>query len=199
MWLIRHTAVKALPGICYGRSEVPVAESFAADVEGLMKTLRERMRMARDESELAGRGLPRVIWTSPAERCRVVAEILRAKINEDRDREVSVEIRVDERLAELNFGAWESQSWDTLRGPEVDAWMNDPWRKRPPGGETAEEMWTRVGAFRAERRGEDRFRSNDLVVTHGGVIRAWRSLAEEREWWDLFAEKIAFGSLWQAE
>ena len=200
-----------------------LAETFNEEMEEVMTSLQscasERIEMRAHECGVGkeGPGLtavkPPMIWTSPATRCRVLADKLQRRLG------IS-EIRVDDRLAELHFGLWEGCRWDDLRGGAVDAWMRDPWNMRPPGGEAAWELWERVKAFRDERRAEmacargvsealkntliksdevSWISGDGIVITHAGVIRAWRSLAENRPWQELFAEKIALGSVWTVD
>ena len=45
-------------------------------------------------------------------------------------------MRFDARLAELDFGHWEMQSWDGIPRAEVDAWAADVAHYRPGGGES---------------------------------------------------------------
>lgn len=204
MWLIRHTTVVSEPGLCYGRSEIPLAKSFADDVKALREELETKFLNREGGASSTGLRYPRVIWTSPSERCRRLAESLQMYWEKHDSRLSGYEVRTDSRLVELNFGVWEGQNWERLRGPEVDAWMNDPWRERPSGGETAKSMWERVASFRDQRRWERNRRESgaesvDLVITHAGVIRAWRSIAEGRGWQEFFGEKIPFGSVWNAD
>jgi alpha-ribazole phosphatase len=204
MWLIRHTTVVSRPGFCYGRSEVPLATSFVDDVKTLREELETKFLKPAGPMNSGPSRSPRVIWTSPSPRCRRLADTLKMYWEKHDKVLAGYEVRSDSRLVELNFGAWEGQEWERLSGPEVDAWMRDPWRERPPGGETAKKMWARVASFRDERRWEknrrkDGAESDDLVITHAGVIRAWRSIAEGRDWQEFFGEKIPFGSVWKAD
>ncbi len=166
--LIRHTRLAGAPGLCYGRSEVPLAASFDAEVAAVRAQLPWS---------------PEVVWTSPAARCRRLAERLGGTLREDA------------RLQELHFGAWEGRVWESFRGPESEAWALNPWALRPPGGETGEELWRRVADFRAElARG--RAAQRVVVVTHAGVIRAWRTQAEGRTWADSLTLPVEFGALY---
>ena len=165
--LIRHTRVAIPQGLCYGRTNVPLAETF------------------EEESAAVRAGLPwtpLAVWSSPAERCRRLAARLTAG-----------EVRIEPRLAELDMGEWDGRRWDDLSGPVHEAWKADPWGTRPPGGESAEDLVARVGALRAEVMAA---RPERLVlVTHAGVIRAWRSIGEGRPLAELFSEAVGFGSL----
>jgi broad specificity phosphatase PhoE len=78
---------------------------------------------------------------------------------------------VDE-LREQDFGALRGQPYDALRGERRE----DRWRFRPPGGETLEEVFARVGpaldAIAARHLG-----SEVVVVSHGGVMAALQGWA----------------------
>ncbi|MDD2762643.1 MAG: histidine phosphatase family protein [Opitutaceae bacterium] len=168
--LIRHTRIKAPLGLCYGRSDVPLAATFPEEAAAVQARLP---------------WMPATVWTSPAKRCRLLAERLGAGA-----------VKVDSRLAELDFGLWEGRRWDELHGSEVETWMRAPWTARPPGGETAGELLRRVDAFRKQLLMLEAGRT--AVVTHAGVIRAWRSLAERRSLESVFAEQIEYGAVYEA-
>lgn len=95
------------------------------------------------------------------------------------------------------MGAWEGRRWDEFRGPESEAWALDPWRQRPPGGESGQEFWARVARLRAEFLALKLDRA--VIVTHAGVIRAWRGLAEGRPLDAVMREPVPFGSIWSAD
>jgi alpha-ribazole phosphatase len=165
--LIRHTRVLVPAGVCYGRSEVPLAETFAEEARSV------RGRLPWEPAE---------VWTSPALRCLALADRLGA-----------APVRIEPRLWELDFGAWEGRLWEDFRGPESEAWALDPWSRRPPGGETAEELWDRVGELRSELIAADADRI--ALVTHAGVIRAWRGHETGRSLRELWADPVAFGEI----
>lgn len=165
--LIRHTRVAAQPGVCFGWSDVPLADTFPEEA----RSVRERLPW-----------LPAEVWTSPAQRCRVLAEQLGVTW-----------VRVEPRLQELDFGGWEGRRWEDFRGPESEAWANDPWTRRPPGGETAAELWARVGELRAELLAGDTDRI--ALITHAGVIRAWRGLMTGRPLRELWSDPVEFGGI----
>ena len=165
--LIRHTRVAIPQGLCYGRTDVPLTEGFEHEAAVVRASLP---------------WTPLAVWSSPAERCRRLAARLTAG-----------EVRLEPRLAELDMGEWDGCKWDDLSGPVHEEWKADPWRTRPPGGESAEDLVARVGALRAEVMAA---RPERLVlVTHAGVIRAWRSIGEGRALAELFTEAVGFGSL----
>jgi alpha-ribazole phosphatase len=138
---VRHPAADVLPGVCYGRLDVPVADPSAA-------------------SALAARlaGMGGTVWTSPARRCRVVADALRAPI-------------VDPRLLELDFGDWEGRAWNEVPRSALDAWAADITGFAPPGGESGAALIERVSAFASRLSSGDH-----VVVTHGGPLKVLTAL-----------------------
>jgi alpha-ribazole phosphatase len=160
--VIRHTRVAVAKGVCYGRTDVPLAGTFAQEAAAV----RARLTVG-----------PRVVFTSPAVRCQQLAQTLGAG-----------EIRIDVRLWELDFGAWENRCWDDLPRAEVDAWAEEFVDAGPPGGESFRSLAQRVNAFRGELSGE-----NIAVVTHAGVIRAWLCLEEGRPFSKAFERTVEFG------
>jgi alpha-ribazole phosphatase len=132
--LVRHPPVDA-GGRCYGRLDLPLADPADADL-------------------LAARIGPvaRTVWTSPAQRCRLVAARLGPH-------------RVDARLQELDFGAWEGMAWDAVPRAMLDAWAADPWNFAPPGGESAAALAERVRAVAPS------LEDGDVLITHGGPLR----------------------------
>ena len=133
--LVRHPAVEA-GGRCYGRLDVGVADPASVG------------RLAAELAPLGG-----TVWTSPARRCRLVAEALG-------------DHRVDPRLQELDFGAWEGVPWDDVPRAGLDAWAADPWGFAPPGGESGAALVARVRAFAARCTVGDH-----IVITHGGPLK----------------------------
>ncbi len=124
------------PGTCYGRTDLALADP--ASVAPLAAAVRVTSA---------------TVWSSPARRCRAVAEALGPH-------------RIDARLLELDFGAWESVAWDDIARTDVDAWAADPWHNAPPRGETGRGLAARVTEFAAELG-----RGDHVVITHGGPLK----------------------------
>jgi alpha-ribazole phosphatase len=149
--LIRHTAVDCAPGICYGRLDLPLAPAKA---EGDIRAVC---------AQLAGFEAAR-LWSSPALRCRRLAEALGRPI-------------LDPRLVELDLGAWEGRPWDDVPRAELDRWAADPLGFAAPGGETGEMLVARVRSFFEELRATE---GDHAVVSHGGPLRILSALAGGR-------------------
>ena len=106
------------------------------------------------------------IVSSPLRRCADFAQQL--------GRQINLEVTLDARWSELDFGTWEGLSPSDVaatRGAALARFWADPQQDPPPhDGEPWSLFQTRVlDAWRALERltGEQRV----LVVTHGGVIR----------------------------
>lgn len=144
--LVRHPEPVVGPEICYGRLDIPAKNAGAV--------------AARLRAELPG-GLP--VWTSPLQRCRELAELLRP------------DAAIDERLSEMNFGLWEGRPWEAIPRAELDAWAADVAGYAPPGGESPLLLQRRALDFVAGLAVPEA-----VVVTHAGVIRTllahWQGL-----------------------
>lgn len=112
--LIRHPRPAVEPGICYGQTDVGLAES-ATEVA-------TRLRPLLPESF--------ALHASPLARARLLAEALGAPT-------------LDDRLKEIHFGEWEGRSFADI-GSAIDDWAADPLGFRAPGGESPREMAARV-------------------------------------------------------
>lgn len=156
--LIRHPAPRVAPGICYGRSDLALAEDVAAAA-------------ARIGARLPP-GLP--LYTSPLQRCRQLADALHPAP------------RRDPRLQEMHFGDWEMIPWLEIQREALDGWAADPLGYAPPGGESVAELQGRVCDFVADLGGQGI--AEATLVTHAGVIKVLTGLARRlppREWMSL--------------
>ncbi|MEW6413807.1 MAG: histidine phosphatase family protein [Pseudomonadota bacterium] len=121
----------------------------------------------REQMHAALAALPEwgAIVSSPARRCLDFArEAAMAR---------GIDCTIDPGWHELDFGAWEGLRPDeaALRDAAAHAaFVRDPRRHAPPGGETLDALDARVGAALA--RLGDTARTPTLVVTHAGAMRA---------------------------
>lgn len=86
---------------------------------------------------------------------------------------------VDADLRERAYGEWEGLTRRECEARYPDAWarhVGDP-RSAPPGGESTEALLARV--VPAIHRAAERLSSPALLVTHGGVMRAFLAAAPE--------------------
>lgn len=153
LWLVRHAPVLAPAGLCYGASDLPAdADATRAAAESLASQLPQAM----------------AVRTSPLERCLQLARELQDQLPD-------LNLQVDERLQELNFGAWEGRLWSAIGRAEFDRWLGD-FADVPPsaGGETVRAMMTRVGQAWDDWQASG---VDQLWITHAGVMRAASLLA----------------------
>ena len=75
----------------------------------------------------------------------------------------------DPRLAEIHFGHWQGESWNSLRaagqGAAIKARQANPWTFTPPGGESYKALSVRVLDWFNSLSGPM------VVTTHGGILR----------------------------
>jgi alpha-ribazole phosphatase len=166
---VRHTAVEVAPGTCYGRLDLPLAATAAEDIAGVA-------------ARLAGFGATR-IWSSPASRCRLLAEALAAA--------TSTDPVFDDRLLELHLGDWEGCSWDNVPRTDIDRWVADPLGFAAPGGEAGHTLISRVTAAFEEIAAHP---GDHVVVTHGGPLRVLSALGR-RTAIDLLSPAPGLGSI----
>ncbi len=146
--LVRHPETEAnVSGRFVGRGHSPYTH------EGRLQLSRVPAKIAAFE--------PAVIWASPLERARLLAEKAAALS--------SLEARIDERLLELDFGQAEGHTYEEIS--EAGLAFNYRNRDEPvaPGGESRADIETRVAAFLDEIAAQG---GRHVVVTHGGVFRA---------------------------
>lgn len=163
MIALRHSRPAVAEGVCYGRTDLALAEDFDAVLTAILA------------------GLPAVgaVRSSPLGRCLRLAEAIAAA------RGLAVE--TDPRLMEMDFGRWETRAWSAIPRPELDAWAADFDHARPHGGESVAMLAARVrDALDAAGPGNP----PALWVTHSGVIRAACALIGRAPGWET---NIGFG------
>ncbi len=142
IYVIRHTQV-ASKGLCYGQSDVVLAESFLEEAEAI------RAELPTDFDR---------VYSSPTERCRQLSEALNLGT-----------VEYERKLMEMNFGDWEGKAWNELDQESLNIWMNDFVNTQPPNAESLSIVYKRVATFMEHLR-KEKF-SKVLLVTHAGVIR----------------------------
>jgi alpha-ribazole phosphatase len=164
LFLIRHTTPALAAGVCYGRTDVPLAASAAREIDAAMAPLPRFDR----------------IHSSPAQRCAKLAAALA--------RRDGCPLIFSPALSELDFGEWEQLPWSQIPREHSDPWATDTWHRAPPGGETEQALWTRVATWYDAAFTEPARRC--AIVGHGGSLRVLRCLIlglglEERWSWTL--------------
>jgi probable phosphoglycerate mutase len=128
------------------------------------------------------------IFASPSRRARETAALLAAQRQ--------LELHTLAELAEMGFGRLAGLSFDEAAQafPEVlKRWIDNPFEVTLPEGEPFLDFVGRVRRVRRQVTREWAGRTI-AVITHGGVIAAWRCLEEGREWGDFWRSIPAPGS-----
>ncbi len=81
------------------------------------------------------------------------------------------DVRLDNRLREMNFGDWENRPWDDIPRRELDAWGKDYARRAVPGGESFADLNERTLEFWDELRDSNGKDARIIVFSHAGPIR----------------------------
>lgn len=150
--LLRHTTVDVPPGMIYGQTDVPLNASFNDEAAMVIEQIAPITFDA--------------VYSSPLSRCLRLAQ------------KISSEVKTDIRLMELNFGDWEGKLWgDIDQTPEAKAWFADYVNNPAPGGESYTQLIHRCKVFIEELKKFNQ--ENICIVTHGGPIRAFKSILEK--------------------
>jgi len=169
IYLIRHTRVAPHSSICYGISDVDLAETFPDEAELVRGKLPE---------DLA----PYIFYSSPLNRCRLLADSLSLS-----------NYNIDERLIEFNFGNWELKSWADINRDELNSWIKDIANFPCPGGDILSIFTERCAAFFDEIVNSDSDRI--AVVTHTGVIHAILARLLKMPVADMFMLQVDYGGV----
>ena len=170
MYLVRHTETICEKGICYGQSDVNIAEPFDEIFHRII-------------SELPSKA---VIFSSPLKRCVILAKHIQKNIN-------IISYQEDERLKEMNFGDWELKNWNEIAPEELNPWMADFVNIKVTNGESFTELHERVGDFLSNEF--SKIKEPVIIVTHAGIIRSILCHQTSLPLKDAFKNKVDFGEV----
>jgi len=145
--LIRHTTPDIEKGVCYGQTDVPLKNTFTEEAEIVLGRLSKSVE---------------IIYTSPLSRCLQLANYLSSKL--------SIPVKVDMQLMELNFGEWEMLKWNDIDPLKLKDWMNDYVNVPCPKGESYADLAKRTNSFLNTIRLTHH--KSAAAVTHHGVMKA---------------------------
>ncbi len=168
--LIRHTTPGIEKNICYGQSDVLLKDTFPEEV----KVVLEKLPCSAD-----------VIYSSPLIRCIKLADEIAQTFN--------LPVLEDDRLREMNFGAWEMQRWNDIDQEALMKWMNGYQYEQCPQGESYLDLVSRLKEFYNEIKLKQ-YRSV-IVVTHAGVIKSSHVILRGLSLEDAISLKVEFGSI----
>jgi len=160
IYFIRHGETDwNLEGRLQGQKDIPLNDLGRVQAEEAGRRLQALCPHHEDLAYVA----------SPMRRTRETMEILRKAAGLHPEG-----YRLDERLVEITFGAWEGMTWKEVRRaePQLAALRErDKWNYVPPGGGESYAML--VDRIRPVL---DDLTRDTVVVAHGGVARAFLSI-----------------------
>ena len=163
--LIRHTRPDIAADVCYGSTDLELADTFAQERVLVINAIEHCDRLI----------------SSPLRRCRRLADAIAENFN--------IEVETDDRVREMDFGKWEGMRWSEIPEAEVALWADDFLHARPHGGESVAMLRARTLAAMSDYRSS---RQQTIVVTHSGVIKAALASGDTAKHFDT---KIEFGGI----
>jgi alpha-ribazole phosphatase len=158
--LWRHPRPQGAQGRCIGQTDIPVDRRRA---KRLAHRIRAQARKARQH------GWPRVVHSSPLQRCADVGRWLRRW---------GWRHHTHPALMELDFGRWDGLSWAHIPHAEVDAWGADFAQHRPGGAESLIDLCHRLQAWLHSQPPQAPL----LVIAHAGCMQALSWMAAHPAW-----------------
>ena len=171
IYLVRHTETICEKGICYGQSDVTLAEPFESVFGNII-------------SQLPSEAL---LFSSPLKRCTILAKHIRNTIK-------VLSYQEDERLMEMNFGDWEMKNWNDILPEQLNLWMEDFVNIPATNGESFVALHKRVGEFLSVQISKE-ITKPIIIVAHGGTIRSILCHHTSLPLKDAFQNKIDFGQV----
>ena len=175
IYLVRHTETACEKGICYGQSDVNLAQPFESVFENILKQL---------PSEA-------IVFSSPLKRCVLLAKYIKDNIK-------TISYQEDYRLMEMNFGDWEMMKWNDILPEQLNPWMEDFVNVPASNGESFVELHSRVENFLSDLTSKE---TNHpiVIVCHAGIIRSILCHHTNLPLKDAFQNKVDFGEVIKIE
>lgn len=147
---VRHGQTRAnRSGLLQGRTDLPLTD--------LGRSQGRRLAAA-----LASERPVRVL-TSPLQRARETATSIATAVD--------IDVEVDDRLIELDYGEWEQRPYLEVGGEEWARWRSDR-DFAPPGGESLRSVTERVASFCTEQLATSAADHLVVAVSHVSPIKA---------------------------
>lgn len=148
LWLVRHgETLWHDHGCVQGQSDPPLSQRGRDQAQRLVP------RLSRTDFSL--------VYSSDSRRTGETARLALP----------GASLKIDVRLRELHFGAWEGKRWEEVANSDPDAltaWYLNPYTNAPTGGEAYAALTDRVMAWLGTLPKTGRV----VAFTHGGPIRS---------------------------
>lgn len=167
--MIRHTRVGVEKGICYGWSDVPVADTFEEEA-------------AVTKAAIEQYGQFDIVYSSPLTRARKLAAYCGY-----------ASPVIDNRLKEINMGDWEMCRFDSIKDKRLNEWYDDYLHTAPTNGESFPMLYDRVASFLDELR--DKPYGKVAIFAHGGVLMCAGIYGKLFQKEDCFSHLVGYGGI----
>lgn len=171
IYLIRHTSVNVPKGVCYGRTDVPLNDTFETEAGAV-----------RDK--LVGLEFD-AVFTSPLSRAVELAAFCGF-----------ADAVKDERVQEFDFGEWEMKSFDELYSNDdrFRKWCEGNYVvDAAPGGESFAQQMERFENFVDEKKSQGFKRI--AVFCHGGILACGLIMVGQAKPEEAFSAVPPYGSI----
>lgn len=182
--LARHgETVWNTEGRYQGQTDIPLSQRGRLQAQALAR------RLAAEPLD--------AIYASDLQRAAETARMIAAARTEDRS---NVPVRLDPRLREMSFGAWEGLTYAEMQQQAAELvaqWNADRLNNAPPGGETLAQMTARLQDLLKDVRGAHP-QGTVLLVGHGGPLRVLACLAlslSPTAYWQFRCENASLSEL----
>lgn len=194
IFLIRHTSVNVPQGICYGRTDVGLKESYPEEREALEVFLPDNL------SETLSHDFGAVeapwVFSSPLSRA---ARLCHDLFGETHTKE-------DKRLTEMNFGEWEGMHWAEIKRNAAANPMKNFVDTPAPNGESFLLFHERIMGFWDElchklfklQKQESPLPPAVYIVSHSGVMRSVFCRLQQIPLSYAFNTELEFGAVCRA-
>lgn len=139
-----------------GQADIPINEKGRAQAKRNGERLRRLLPRIAEVDYIA----------SPLGRARETMQIVRTELGLDPS-----DFHLEDRLKEVHYGDWQGTLLSDLSDIDAEglkARADDPFRWRPPGGESYQDLMARTVPWLLEME------RDAVVVSHGGVSRVLR-------------------------
>ena len=175
IFIVRHTKVAIDSNLCYGTSDIPLADSFPREAALVKERL---MKWYPFDA----------VYSSPLSRAYKLAQALQEK---------GKKIIQDDRLKEIEFGPWELVTWKDIGLQKFSTWVKEVKENGLPM-ETYRDVTARLKSFfdeLVEKNPGERI----LITTHSGPIRCILALYSGTPLSNIFNYRISYGGILHLE
>ena len=167
--LVRHTSVAVPKGICYGQTDVDVADTFEQE-------------SCLTKANLEPYGPFDAVYASPLQRARKLAAYCGY-----------TSPVLDDRLMEMSMGDWEMKRFEDLTDEYARRWFDDYLNLPTPGGESFPMLMARVADFLNELKTKDFQRV--AIFAHGGVLVCAGIIGGLFSVKDAYSNQVGYGGI----